>query len=138
MIRSWVANGAPGLDGVVEVRTVGRRTGRPRRTLVTLLTVDGRFYVGHPNGTAPWIANAEAAGSVEIEPSGHLGARLAVERVEPGPQRDAVIRATWTQQPFPANLLYRAARRHVAAAGTYLRLAPIDADRPVPPPGDVP
>ena len=29
-----------GLDGVVELRTVGRRTGLPRRMLVTLMTVD--------------------------------------------------------------------------------------------------
>ena len=35
-----------------------------------------------------------------------------------------MIRATWTQQPFPANLLYRAAGRHVAAVGVYHRLDP--------------
>ena len=127
LIRSWLAGGSPGLDGVVQLRYVGRRTGRPRRTLVTILDVDGRWYVGHPNGPAAWVRNLESAGVVEIEPAGALGPRFRVVPLEPGPERDAVIRATWTQQPFPANLVYRAARRHVAAVGVYHRLEPIAA-----------
>jgi hypothetical protein len=122
LIASVVANGFPGLDRVVELRTVGRRSGHPRRLLVTLLTVDGRDYVGHPNGPAPWTLNALAAGWVEIAEPGGRGERFAVNRLEPGPERDAVIRATWRQQPFPGNVLYRAARRHVAAVGVYFRL----------------
>ena len=125
LIRSWIAGGAPGLDAVVELRYTGRRTGRARGTLVTLLDVDGRWYVGHPNGPAAWVRNVESAGFVEIEPAGAHGARFGVVTLEPGPERDAVIRATWTQQPFPANLIYRAARRHVAAVGVYHRLEPM-------------
>jgi hypothetical protein len=128
VIRVAVTTGSPGLDGVVELRFTGRRSGRPRRTLVTLLTVDGNWYIGHPNGPAAWIRNIEDAGVVEIEPPGALGRRFRVERLADGPERDAVIRATWTQQPFPANLLYRAARRHVAAVGVYHRLEPISDD----------
>ena len=92
---------------------------------MTILDVDGRWYVGHPNGPAGWVRNVAAAGVVEIEPAGALGARFAVVPLGPGPERDAVIRATWTQQPFPANLVYRAARRHVAAVGVYHRLDPV-------------
>ena len=125
LIRSTIANGLPGVDGVVEVRTRGRRTGRPRSTLLTLLVVDGRWYIGHPNGEASWIRNAEAAGFVEVEPPAAGGPRRAISRLPAGPERDAVIRASWTQQPFPANLLYRAARRHVAEAAVYLRLDPM-------------
>jgi F420H(2)-dependent quinone reductase len=125
LLESWRANGLPGLDGVVELRTVGRRTGTPRRILVTLITVGGSGYVGHPNGHAPWTLNVEAAGWVDVDPSGPSGPRYAVSTLAAGPERDAVIRATWTQQPFPANLLYRAARRHVAAVGVYCRLDPI-------------
>ena len=57
--------------------TSGRRSGRPRRTLVTILDVDGRWYVGHPNGSAQWVRNIEAAGVVEIEPAARwvLGSR---------------------------------------------------------------
>lgn len=120
LLRSLVANDMPGLAGVVELWTVGRRTGLPRRTLITLLTVDGVAYAGHPNGTAAWIANAEAAGWARVG-DGSLERRVTVSPVPFGPERDAVIRSTWSQQPFPANVLYRAARRHVAAAGVYLR-----------------
>ena len=127
MIRSWIAAGSPGLDGVVELRYVGRRNGRARRVLVTLLTVDGGWYVGHPNGEAGWVRSIEAAGAVDVDPPGVEGSRFAVRRLAPGPERDAVIRATWTQQPFPGRLVYRAARRHVAAVGVYHRLEPIPA-----------
>lgn len=132
LIRSWITNGAPGLDGIVELRTVGRRSGRPRRTLVTLLSAGDRFYVGHPNGQAEWLTNILAAGWVDVDPAGAGGPRYSVDRVSPGAERDAVIRATWTQQPFPANLLYRAARRHVAAVGEYIRLTPTRAEGPLP------
>jgi hypothetical protein len=115
----------PGLDGVVELRYTGRRTGRARSTLATIIDVDGRWYIGHPNGPAAWVRNVESSGFVEIEPAGALGARFTVVTLEPGPERDAVIRATWKQQPFPANLVYRAARRHVAAVGVYHRLEPM-------------
>jgi len=125
LIRSSIAAGMPGLDGVVELRYSGRRTGRARRTLVTLLDVDGRWYVGHPNGPAGWVRNIESAGFVEVEPAGALGARFGVVTLGAGSERDAVIRATWTQQPFPANLIYRSARRHVAAVGVYHRLDPM-------------
>jgi deazaflavin-dependent oxidoreductase (nitroreductase family) len=127
-----MANGLPGLDGIVELRFVGRTTGRSRRTLITLLSHDGQWYVGHPNGEASWVRNAEAAGWVDVEPPGPHGSRFRAQRLAAGPERDAVIRATVRQQPFPANLLYRAAQRHIAAAGVYHRLEPIPTDEPIP------
>jgi len=126
LVRSAVANDLPGVNGIVEIRFVGRRSGSLRRTLVTLLNHDGAWYIGHPNGAAAWIRNAEAAGWVDVEPAGAHGARHAIHRLPDGPERDAVIRATVRQQPFPANLLYRAALRHIAAVGVYDRLDPID------------
>ena len=42
-----------------------------------------------------------------------------------GPERDAVIQATAEQQPFPGNLIYRAARRHILSEGRYFRLEPV-------------
>jgi hypothetical protein len=141
LIRSWMANGGPGFDGVVEIRTVGRRTGRPRSVLVTILFRDGCWYLGHPNGRTSWQRNAEAAGWLEIDPPAAHGARFAVARLAPGPERDAVIAATGRQQFFPANVLYRAARRHIAAAGVYHRLDPIGPDAktaPLRPPGPAP
>ena len=124
LLRSWIANGMPGLGRTVELRTLGRRTGRPRVVLLTLLTVEGRRYVGHPNGRSAWTDNVGATGWAELDPPGPGGPRFAAVPLAPGPERDAVIRATWSQQPFPANLLYRAAARHVAAVGVYFRLDP--------------
>jgi hypothetical protein len=124
LIRSWIANGFPGLGGVVELRFAGARTGTAKRVLVTLLNSGGRWYVGHPNGTATWIRSIEAAGKVDVEPPSAHGSSFRVSRVPAGTERDAVIRATATQQPFPANVLYRLAQRHIAAVGVYLRLEP--------------
>jgi hypothetical protein len=39
-----------------------------------------------------------------------------------------VIRATVHQQPFPGNVFYRAAQRHIAAVGVYHRLEPLPTD----------
>lgn len=124
LVRSYLALGLPGLDGVVRISVPGRRTGRRRRTLVTLLRVGSGWYLGHPNGHTGWTRNAEAAGSVEIDPApGIAGGRaFRVTRLEPGPERSAVVEATRREQPFPGNLLYRAAGRHVAAVGVYFRV----------------
>ncbi len=99
---------------------------------MTLLTVNGSWYVGHPNGGADWTWNlGDASAPVEVEFAD--GARLPVRavRLYGGPEREAVIRATWSQQPFPGNVVYALARRHIRSMGVYFRLNPIDA-------GDVP
>jgi hypothetical protein len=125
LVRSALALGLPGLDGVVELTVPGRRTGHPRTTPITILRVEDRWYVGHPNGECGWTRNAAAVGEIRIDPPGARGDRFRVVRLAPGDERDAVIRSTWTQQPFPGRLVYRAARRHVAAVGVYHRLEPI-------------
>ena len=126
-IRSAVASGAAGLDAVVELRVPGRTSGRPRRLMITLLRVDGQWYIGHPNGDAEWTRNAEAAGTVQIDPPAADGDTFSVVRLPLGPERDAVIGVTRVQQPFPGNLIYRAATRHIAAVGVYFRLVPAKA-----------
>jgi hypothetical protein len=124
MIRASRSRGAPGTDGFVELKVTGRQSGRPRTTLLTLLSVGEEQYVGHPNGDTQWTRNAEAAGVVHIDRPGVYGGTFSVVRLPPGPERDAVITATRSQQPFPANLVYQAASRHIAAVGVYLRLVP--------------
>jgi hypothetical protein len=141
LVRSWLASGLPGLDGVVDLRVTGRRSGRRRHALVTLMTVDDTWYLGHPNGPTSWVRNVDAAGVVDLDPPAAFGSRFRAIRLPSGPERDAVIRATWRQQPFPANLIYRAARRHIAAVGVYHRLEPVPkGSGPAPPdsanPGD--
>jgi len=124
LIRRSLRMGVGGLDGVVAVHIAGRRSGRDRSTLVTLLGVGGEWYIGHPNGATGWTRNAEAAGIVRIDPPAADGDTFSVVRLSAGPERDSVIRATRTQQPFPGNLVYRAASRHIAAVGVYFRLVP--------------
>jgi hypothetical protein len=126
MIRAARARGAPGADGFVELKVPGRQSGRPRTTLLTLLSVGNEQYLGHPNGDTQWTRNVEAAGVVHVDPPGVYGGTFSAVRLPPGPERDAVITATRAQQPFPANLVYRAASRHIAAVGVYFRLVPKD------------
>jgi hypothetical protein len=107
---------------IKEVRIAGRRTGRERRYLLTVLDIDGRWYIGHPNGRSQWILNLLAVGSaVVVGRDGPVIVR-PVELGE-GRERDAAIKATATQ-PFPAGQVYSGAQDHLRAAAVYIRLDP--------------
>ncbi|ART68106.1 deazaflavin-dependent nitroreductase [Mycobacterium dioxanotrophicus] len=58
--------GVGGDKGPVVLTVTGRKTGKPRTTPVTPMTVDGRRYIvaGLPRGD--WAANARAAGEATI------------------------------------------------------------------------
>jgi hypothetical protein len=121
---------------VGELAILGRRTGRERRMLLGLIEVDGRRYVGHPNGLrAQWTRNLDAAGRAELV--GRDGSRTAVvaSKLQRGAERDAVIRQTGHAKPFPAGLLYRRSRRHLDASGEFFRLDPVVASDEVTGPG---
>ena len=122
LIRLSLKLGPAGLDRTVALEVVGRRSGRRRSTLLTLLTVDGRWYVGHPNGPAGWTRNLEAAGRADLLDLHGTSRPVRAERLWPGRERDTVLRATWDQQPVPGNLVYRAASTHIARVGLYYRL----------------
>jgi hypothetical protein len=109
-----------GIGNVVELRVAGRRSGRTRAVLLGLLVSDGRWYLGHPNGAARWTRNLDAAGRALVVRAGAATAVRAVA-LSPGPERDRAIHATW-QHPFPGNLIYRLARRHILVVGRYYRL----------------
>lgn len=108
---------------IEELIVVGRRSGRERRLLVVLYDVDGRWYIGHPNGSSQWVRNLAAAGSGVVVQRGDRRTTVNAIELSDGAERDAVIQAT-SYQPFPAGLVYRAARRHILAAGRYFRLEP--------------
>jgi hypothetical protein len=122
--RAW-RRGSGGLGRVVEVGVAGRKTGQPRPTIVTGITVDGRDYVGHPNGNVGWTRNVEAAGDLRVVAADGSARQMRAIRLPKGPERESVIRATWSQQPFPVNLMYSAARDHVRRVGVYFRLEPL-------------
>jgi hypothetical protein len=122
LIRAAWRSGGMGITVDLAIR--GRRTERERRVLVGLIQVDGRWYVGHPNGEAAWTRNLASARSAAVTWPGLPSLVVRAERLPDGAERDTAIVATASQQPFPGNLIYRAARRHVLAAGVYFRLDP--------------
>jgi hypothetical protein len=67
----------------------------------------------------------EAAGELRVVSADGSARQVRAIRLRSGPERESVIRATWSQQPFPANLMYSAARDHVRRVGVYFRLEPI-------------
>ncbi|HYL40177.1 MAG TPA: hypothetical protein VET90_02610 [Candidatus Binatus sp.] len=107
-----------GLGNVVELRVVGRRTGLPRRVLLGLLRDGHRWFLGHPSGDVAWTRNLEAAGGGQV--AFHDGRVLEVRasRLPAGDLRDRAISSTG-QHVFPGNLVYRLARAHIRAVGTY-------------------
>lgn len=108
-----------------ELVVIGRRTGMRRPLLVGLLQVDGRLYVGHPNGPrAQWVRNLAVRPDAEVHLRGGESIATVARRLEPGEERSRAIRATWRQHPFPGNVVYWLARRHIEAVGTYFRLDP--------------
>ena len=116
---AWFSVGI-GITSRLTVR--GRRSGRERSVLVGLLRVDGSWYVGHPNGEVDWTANLRAAGRATVALRPETPMQIVATPLGEGRERTAVIVATAAQQPFPGNLLYRGARRHVLAVGRYFRL----------------
>ncbi|HYM84438.1 MAG TPA: nitroreductase/quinone reductase family protein, partial [Candidatus Dormibacteraeota bacterium] len=120
LVRAWWSRF--GLADTVELCTTGRRSGRPRTVLVGLLEVDGRWYVGHPNGPVGWTRNLEAAGRAVVRRAHGEPTEVVSERLGRGPEREAAIRATFVQHPFPADVVYRLAARHIRAVGAFYRL----------------
>ena len=117
--REWRSTGI-GLGNVVELRVVGRRTGRYRSVLLTLLRDGERWFLGHPNGEVPWTLNLEAAGTADLKFSRTVPIPVRARRLA-GPERDAPMRL-FDQHPFPGNLVYRAARAHIRAVGVYFEI----------------
>src|SRR6478736_8712679 len=115
-----------GLGNLVEFRVRSRRTGEERELFLGVLRLGEQLYLGHPNGPSFWTRDLDAAGSAEI--SFHRGEPVAIRvaLLPIGAERTAVISAT-NQHPFPGNLIYRLARRHIVAVGRYYRLEPIAA-----------
>jgi hypothetical protein len=116
-----------GLGNTVRVVLPGRRTGLPRSVFLGVLRVDDGVYLGHPDVACDWTLNLAAAGGGQIELRDGRRLRFTAELLGQGPERDAVIRATFRQHPFPGTLLYWLSRRHIRAHGRFYRLSPVRA-----------
>ncbi|MBA3779190.1 MAG: hypothetical protein H0X16_07830 [Chloroflexi bacterium] len=121
LIRAW--HRTFGLGNLVELRTVGHRSGR-RSTLLGLLRANGRWYLGHPNGAASWTRNLGTDMLAELVLRGAPPLAIRAVLLERDEEREDAIRATWTQHPFPGDLIYSLARDHVRARGVYFRVEP--------------
>jgi hypothetical protein len=79
-VVGWLTRRGVGVAGSRELRVVGRRSGRVRRTVVNLLELEGASYLVAPRGTTEWVRNVRAAaGAAELV----LGRRrTAVRAVE--------------------------------------------------------
>ena len=124
MIRSsWLASGV-GLRNVVELRVAGRRSGAYRRVLLTLLQDGDQWFLGHPNGDVSWTRNLAAAETADLSFRGRPSMTIRARRLPAGETRDRAIRSTG-QHPFPGNLVYRLARRHIRAVGVFFAIDPV-------------
>jgi len=112
-----------GVGNVVRVIVTGRRSGEPRAVFLGLLVVGDRRYLGHPDVACAWTLNLDAAGGGELEDRTGRRTPFRAVLLEPGPEREAVIRTTFRQHPFPGTVLYWLFRRHVRAVGRFYRLS---------------
>ena len=91
--------------GTQHVLTVaGRRTGRPRSTPVSLVTVDGVRFVVSGEGLQ-WVANARAAGTAILTRRRHSEHVGLVEL--PPAERGPILRAFWHQVPHGRSFVAR-------------------------------
>jgi hypothetical protein len=122
VIRAAWRRDVPGLGRTIDLVVTGRRSGRRRHTLLTMLSADDTWYIGHPNGDTDWTRNLEAARGAEIRASDGSANAVTGLRLRDGPERSSVVALTASQQPFPANILYSLAGAHIQAVGVYFRL----------------
>jgi hypothetical protein len=120
LIRRWWRRF--GVGNVIEVRIVRRAGSGVRSRLLGILRAGEGEYLGHPNGHVGWTRDLlECGRATLVWPRGGEQREVAATLLPPGEEREAAIRATG-QHPFPGNLMYRLARRHVRAVGVFFRL----------------
>jgi hypothetical protein len=118
--RSWHRRG---IGNVVRVVIVGRRSGQPRAVFLGILRVGGGMYLAHPDVSCAWTRNLDAAGEGQLELHDGRRAAFTATPLPPGPERDAAIRATFTQHPFPGGPLYWLFRGNLRAVGRFYRIS---------------
>jgi len=114
-----------GLGDTVEL-AVRRRSGRSRGILLGLLRVRGDWYVGHPNGECGWTRDLDRDPDAVVSAAWLEPTAVRASLLPPGEERSDAIGATFRQHPFPGNVLYWLARRHIRAVGRYYRLDRIE------------
>ncbi|EFG76376.1 deazaflavin-dependent nitroreductase family protein [Mycobacterium parascrofulaceum ATCC BAA-614] len=95
-----------GGESPVVLTVTGRKSGAPRSTPVTPMTVDGRQYVVAGSPGADWVANARAAGAATIARGRHVRrvrmAELSADDARP------ILRLFPTEVPTGVGFMKRA------------------------------
>jgi deazaflavin-dependent oxidoreductase (nitroreductase family) len=94
-----------GGKGPVVLTVAGRKTGQPRSTPVTPMTVDGNRYVVNGYPGADWVDNVRAAGEVTLT-QGRRSERVRMVELSPDDARP-VLRAFPAAVPTGADLMKR-------------------------------
>jgi len=67
-----------GAHRAIEITTIGRRTGQPRRMEIWWFYVEGRFFITGPPGARDWYANVNGEPNVTIHVAGWDLAAIAL------------------------------------------------------------
>lgn len=122
LMRAFRGLPLPSTQEIVELRLIGRKSGRRRDVLVGMSRIDGRLYVGNPNGPTAWLANLSAADAATLQIKHQPSVLVRAVPLGLGPEREAAIRATARQEWLLVRPVYRASMRHILRAGVYHRL----------------
>lgn len=97
-------------DPTIDITTIGRRSGEPRRIEIWMLDIDGRFFITGTPGRRDWVANLEADPTLTVHLKRHAGVDLAARAtpVADAPTRRFVLEhmsATWYREQQPIDVL---------------------------------
>lgn len=101
-------------DPTIDISTIGRRSGEPRRIEIWMLDVDGRFFITGTPGSRDWLANVRANPSltVHLKRTAGLDLPATATPVSDNETRRAVIEhlsARWYRTQSPIDELVAAA-----------------------------
>jgi deazaflavin-dependent oxidoreductase (nitroreductase family) len=114
--------------GIVDITTIGRRTGQPRRLEIYLHQFDGVYYLtGRPGWKRDWVANILAHPELTVHLKRGITADVAVVG-EPEPDRDErgrilfrALTESWDSDPEKA----RGALDRWIDQAPFIRLRPV-------------
>ena len=97
-------------DPTIDITTIGRRTGQPRRIEIWMLEVDGRFFITGTPGPRAWLANLTADPNliVHLKRRAHIDLEARATRVTDAATRRRVLEhlaASWYRSQVPVDEL---------------------------------